>query len=74
MPAVLGRNKRTPELTEVLSKKVSLASHARCKRFVVGMANKPITCGNYTVKRWMFGLVNTPNLGNIVWHRNVMDD
>lgn len=65
---------RTPGLTEVLSKKVSLASHARYKRFVVGMANKPIACSNYTVKRWMFVLVCSPNLSNVVWHRNVVNN
>ena len=65
---------RTPELTEVLSKKVSLASHTSYKRLVIGMANKPITCGNYTVKHWMLGLVCSPNLSNVVWHRNVVDD
>ena len=65
---------RTPELTEVLSKKVSLASHTRYKCLVVGMANKPITCCNYTVKLWLFGLVYTPNLGNVIWYRNVMNN
>ena len=65
---------RTPELTEVLSKKVSLASHTRYKCLVVGMINKPITCANYAIKHWLFGLVCSPNLSNVVWHRNVVDD
>ena len=48
---------RTPELTEVLSKKVSLASHTRYKRLIIGMANKPIACVNYVIKLWLFSLV-----------------
>lgn len=65
---------RTPGLTEVLSKKVSLASHTRYKCIVIGIANKPIACDNYVVKIWLFGLVCSPNLSNVVWHRNVVDD
>lgn len=65
---------RTPELTEVLSKKVSLASHTRYECLIIGIANKPITCGNYTVKLWLFGLVYAPNLGNVFWYRNVMNN